>query len=1078
MLETFIKRPVLSTVISILIVILGVIGLVGLPVETYPDIAPPTVQIQTNYTGASADVIMKSVIVPIEEAVNGVEGMTYMTSTASNSGAANITVYFRQGINPDIAAVNVQNLVSKATPLLPQEVTRVGVTVQKQQTSTIMMIALSSDREEYDDKFLQNYANINVLPQIKRVYGVGNASVSGAKDYSMRIWLKPDRMTAYKISPNEVLAALQDQNIEAAPGELGQNGDQSFQYTLKYTGRLASTEEFENIIIRWDRGHVLKVRDIADVELGSLSYAVITDFHGKPAVAITINQMAGSNMRDLIKNVKATIDEASKTFPEGLKITYVMDSSEFLEASIDKVLSTLFEAFVLVCLVVLVFLQSMKSTLIPSIAVPVSIIGTFFFLLLFGFSVNLLTLFALILAIGIVVDDAIVVVEAVYARMEAGEKSALKASREAMKEITPAIISMTLVMAAVFVPVSFLGGTTGVFYKQFGLTLAIAVLISMVNALTLSPALCAIFLKPQEENNGKKKTIFRRFADQFNIYFEKSSVHYKKTLYFLGKKGHRWITATILGVSVVVLLVIVKILPTGFVPSEDSGSVMGMITLPPGSSLERADSLANNVVAIIEEMDEVDHVLKLSGMSLMNGMGSSYASTVIKLKPWGDRKRTSQEVSAILTEKTKSIQDATFLFTVAPTLQGFGLSTGVDLRLQDKTGGDIHKFYEISQNFLKAMSEREEVMIAMTNFNPNFPQKEIHANIPKIKEAGLTLNTIMTTMQTFVGSMYISNFNLYGKQYRVMVQAAPEHRSKMDDLNKLSVMTASGEMAPITEFITIKNITGPQTLSRFNMFTSIDCIIIQNFFAGASTGDVMNAAEEVAATTLPAGYGFEYAGMSREEAKGSSQTILIFGLSLIFVYLLLSALYESYIIPLSVIFSLPIGLSGVYIFLMIFGLKDGIVNNIYVQISLIMLIGLLAKNAILIVEYALQRRQQGMSIVEAAVNGAVARLRPILMTAFSFICGILPLAFASGAGSIGNRSIGISAMGGMLVGTVIGILVIPSLYIVFQTIQEKVSKPVLQVEAEVEPESGSVIDSASDSTLEAAETSNENNEVL
>lgn len=1040
MLKTFIEKPVLSTVISILIVVLGLIGLISLPIEQYPDIAPPTVQVQTTYAGANADVIMKSVIVPIEEAVNGVEGMTYMTSSASNSGAATVTVYFKQGINPDIAAVNVQNMVSKAVPLLPQEVTKVGVTVQKQQTSTIMMIAFSSDNAQYDDKFIQNYANINLLPQIKRVYGVGNASVFGAKDYSMRIWFKPDKMNTYKINPSEAIAALGDQNIEAAPGELGQNSDQSFQYTLKYTGRLSTTDEFSNIIVRSIDGQILKLKDIADIELGALNYSVLSNLDGKATVAITVNQTAGSNARELIKNIKLTVDEASKSFPPGLKVTYVMDSSEFLDVSIHKVITTLIEAFVLVFLVVFIFLQDVRSTLIPAIAVPVAIIGTFFFLLLFGFSINLLTLFALVLAIGIVVDDAIVVVEAVHARLEAGEKNPKQAAIDAMKEIAPAIVSITLVMASVFVPVSFLGGTTGVFYKQFGLTLAIAIIISAVNALTLSPALCALFLKPHKEEPSEKKSFIKRFYYYFNIFFSNGTSKYKNSLHFLGKKGHRWITGAIIAISMIILVSIMKFIPTGFVPQEDGGALMGMVTLPPGSSLERSDSVMTQVAHIISDMEEVDHVMKLSGLNLMNGVGSSYGSVVVKLKPWNERKKTVQEVGAILTQKTKSIQNATFLFSPSPTLQGFGLSTGVDMRLQDKTGGDINKFYEISQDFLSAMQQRKEVMIAMTNFNPNFPQKEIHANIAKIKEAGITLNDVMTTVQAYVGSMYVSNFNLYGKQFRVMVQADPKYRTKLDDLNKLSVKTANGEMASITEFITIKDVTGPQTLSRFNMFTSIDAIIIPNFSEGYSTGDALRAVEEVAALKLPDGYGYEYSGMTREEASSSSQTVLVFGLCLIFVYLLLAALYESYITPLSVILSLPIGLAGIYIFILIFGLKDGIVNNIYVQISLIMLIGLLAKNAILIVEYAVQRRQAGMSIVDAAINGAVARLRPILMTSFAFICGLLPLMFASGAGAIGNRSIGISAVGGMLVGTILGILVIPSLYIIFQTLQEKFTK--------------------------------------
>ncbi len=1040
MLKTFIERPVLSTVISIVIVVLGLIGLATLPIEQYPDVAPPTVQIQTNYAGANADVIMKSVIVPIEEAVNGVEGMEYMMSNASNSGQATITVYFKRGIDPDIAAVNVQNLVSKATPLLPQEVTQVGVTVQKQQPSTIMMVSLTSSNPDFDDIFLQNYANINLLPQIKRVYGVGNASVFGAKDYSMRIWFNPDKMNAYKINPSEAIAALNDQNIEAAPGQLGENGDQSFQYTLKYTGRLTSVEEFKDIIIRSKVGEILRIGDIAEVDLGALNYSVISTLNDKPTVGIAINQTAGSNAQELIKNIKLTVEDASKMFPPGIDATFVMDASEFLNVSISKVVSTLIEAFILVFLVVFIFLQDFRSTIIPAIAVPVAIIGTFFFLLLFGFSVNLLTLFALVLAIGIVVDDAIVVVEAIHARMEQGEKDPKAAAIYAMKEIAPAIVSITLVMSSVFIPVSFLGGTTGVFYRQFGLTLAFAILISAVNALTLSPALCAIFLKPHDLNPDKKKNLLKRFFHYFNIYFEAGTVRYQKGLHFLGKKGHRWITVAIIACSSFILYFIIKTLPTGFVPQEDSGALMGMISLPPGASLERTDSLLTAVDKQIREIDEVAYVLKLSGVNLMTGVGSSYGSFIVKLKPWKDRKRTVQEINTQITQETKSITDATFLFTPTPTLQGFGLSTGVDMRLQDKTGGDINKFNDIAQQFLSGMRKREEVMVAMTNFNPNFPQREIHANIPKIKEAGITLSSVMSTLQAYIGSMYVSNFNLYGKQFRVMVQADPKYRAKLDDLHRLSIQTANGEMAPITEFITIKDITGAQSLARFNMFSSIDAMIIPNFPKGYSTGDVLNAVKEVSENTLPLGYSYEYAGMTREEAGSANQTILVFGICLIFVYLLLAALYESYLIPLSVIFSLPIGLAGIYIFLLIFGVSDGIVNNIYVQISMIMLIGLLAKNAILIVEYALQRRQAGMSVVEAAVNGAVARFRPILMTSFAFIFGLLPLMFATGAGATGNRSIGISAVGGMFIGTVVGVLVIPSLYIIFQTIQDKFTK--------------------------------------
>ncbi|NDW09850.1 efflux RND transporter permease subunit [Dysgonomonas sp. 520] len=1040
MLKTFIERPVLSTVISIIFVVLGIIGLATLPVEQYPDIAPPTVQVQAYYTGANADVVMNSVVIPLEEQINGVEGMTYMTSSASN-GQASIRIYFKQGVNPDIAAVNVQNLVARATPLLPSEVTQVGVTVAKQQNSTLLGLTLTTDNPDYDGEFLQNYANINILPQIKRVYGVGEAAVYGARDYSMRVWLKPDAMASYKISPQEVVGALQDQNIEAAPGELGQNSDQSFQYTMRYTGKLKSAEQFGNIIVRSQDGQILRVKDVAKVELGSLNYSVVSQTNMNEAVFIAISQTAGSNAQEVINNVKAVLIAAEKEFPKGVEINYMMDSSEFLDASIEKVIHTLLEAFVLVFIVVFVFLQDIRSTIIPAIAVPVAIVGTFFFLQVFGFSINLLTLFALVLAIGIVVDDAIVVVEAVHAQLDAGEKDPKVATMTAMKEIAPAIVSITLVMSAVFIPVSFIGGTSGIFFKQFGLTLSISILISAVNALTLSPALCALFLKPHDESH-QKKSFMQRFYYSFNVMFNSATQKYKSSLQFLGKKGHRWITVAIIAVASVIFVGLMKFLPTGFVPNEDSGGVIGFVTLPAGASLERTDSIVGEVVKLAQSIDGVQAVTNITGVNFMAGMGSSYGTLIVKMKPWNDRELSTNEVAALLKEKTSGIKEATFFFNPTPTLQGFGLGAGVDMQLQDRMGGDINKFYGVTQNFLAKIGKREEVMMAMTNFNPSFPQKEIEADIPKIKAAGLTLSQVMNTIQVYVGSSYVSTFNLYGKQFRVMVQAAPEYRSKLEDLNGLFVQTASGEMAPITEFIRISDISAPPTLSRFNMYSSMDVTIIPNMLEGYSTGDVLRVIDEMYQdkTIFPDGYTYEFGGMTREEAGSGSQTILIFGICIIFVYLLLCALYESYIIPLAVLFSLPVGLAGVFIFLMIFGVSQGIVNNIYVQISMIMLIGLLAKNAILIVEYAIQRRQQGMSIVEAAVNGAVARLRPILMTSFAFIAGLLPLMFASGAGAIGNRSIGISAVGGMFIGTMIGVLVIPSLYIIFQSLQDKISK--------------------------------------
>lgn len=1044
MLKTFIERPVLSTVISIFIVVLGIIGMASLPIEQYPDIAPPTVQVSATFPGANAEVVLNSVVIPLEEQINGVDGMTYMTSKAMNNGQAQIEVYFRQGINPDIASVNVQNLAARANPLLPTEVTQTGVIVQKQQTSTILGLTLSTRNPDYDGEFLQNYANINIMPQIKRVYGVGEATVYGARDYSMRIWLKPEILASYKMSVGEVIAALRDQNVEAAPGELGQNSDQAFQYTLKYTGRLKTAEEFGNIIVRSINGHIVRMKDIADVELGSLNYSITSTRNGDAdAIFIAINQTAGSNATQVINDVKAVLDDTRRSLPEGISIDYVMDSSEFLGASINKVISTLIEAFILVFIVVFIFLQDFRSTVIPAIAVPVAIIGTFFFLLMFGFSINILTLFALVLAIGIVVDDAIVVVEAVHAQLDAGEKDPKTATINAMKEIAPAIVSITLVMSSVFIPVSFIGGTSGIFFKQFGLTLAVAILISAVNALTLSPALCALFLKGHsEDKHGKKKNFLERFYYGFNVLFNSATQKYKSSLHFLGRKGHRWITAAIIIVASLILFFLGNMIPKGFVPNEDSGAVMGFVTLPPGASLERTDSIMSQVLEMAKDIEGVEGVTNISGASFMAGMGSSYGTIIIKMDPWNERELKTDDVAKIMTGRTQNIKDATFIFMATPTLQGFGLGTGVSMQIQDRTGGDIDKFYEITTNLVKKLQERDEVMIAMTNFDPSFPQKQIEVNMAKIKDAGLSLNDVMSALQVYVGSFYASNFNLYGKQFRVMIQASPEYRTKLDDLNGLYIPTANGEMSPVTEFITVTDVMGPQTLTRFNMYQSMDLTVIHNMIDGYSTGDVMKIIDEEYAndkSIFPDGYSYEYSGMSREESSSADQTAIIFGICLIFVYLLLSALYESYFLPLAVLLSLPVGLAGVFIFLFFFGLNQGIVNNIYVQISMVMLIGLLAKNAILIVEYAVQRRQQGMSIVEAAVNGAVARLRPILMTSFALIFGLLPLALANGAGAVGNRSIGLSAVGGMFIGTMIGVLVIPTLYIIFQSLQERFS---------------------------------------
>ena len=1038
MLRRFIERPVLSTVISILIVVLGLIGLMSLPVEQYPNIAPPTVQVRAFYTGASADAVLNSVVIPLEEQINGVEGMTYITSSSSNSGMAEIQVFFEQGVDPDMAAVNVQNRVALAQAQLPSEVIQAGVRTFKSQTSNLLMIFIYSENPDYDGMFIQNYAAINIIPQIQRVSGVGDANVYGARTYSMRIWLKPDVMAAYGMNPMELVAALRDQNIEAAPGELGQNSNQSFQYTLKYTGRFSSPEEFANVVIRSSGGQVLRVKDVAEVELGSENYTISSYKGDHEAVMIAVSQTAGSNASLVIDNVKSELAKVSADLPEGIHLEYMMDASEFLDASINKVIHTLLEAFLLVFLVVFIFLQDWRSTLIPAIAVPVAIVGTFFFLLIFGFSINLLTLFALVLAIGIVVDDAIVVVEAVHAKLEAGEKSPRKAAISAMGEIAPAIVSITLVMAAVFVPVSFIGGTSGIFFKQFGLTLAVAILLSAVNALTLSPALCAIFLRPHDDEHdgdGKPKNLLKRFYYYFNKGFAVVTEGYKRSLDFFGLRRNRWIPIAVIVLFSVVLLWLMKTLPGGFIPQEDSGGVMGMVTLPAGSSAERTEEIMDELKDIAMELPYVYDVGLVNGMNFMSGMGSSYGSVIVKMMPWSERDITTEDIVGMLYQRTAHIKEAEFMFFGTPTIQGFGLSSGVSLEMQDRTGGNVNDFYGITTQFLAAMQADPLVMRAWCTFDPRFPQKQIEVDIDKIKEAGLSLSEVMGTLQAYIGSMYISDFNLYGKMYKVYMQSPPEFRSKEEDLSGIYVRNARGDMAPVTEFLTITDISGPQSLKRFNLYSSMSVTIVPA--EGASTGDIINLANEVGSRMLPEGYTFDYSGMTREEVLSSNQTAIIFLLCLIFVYLLLAALYESYILPLAVLFSLPIGLAGVYIFIYLSNLNgSGIVNNIYVQISVVMLIGLLAKNAILIVEYAIQRRQAGMSIFKAAVNGAIMRLRPILMTSFAFVFGLMPLALSFGAGAIGNRSIGISAIGGMLVGTVVGVFVIPLLYMIFQGLQD------------------------------------------
>ncbi|MGC4038793.1 MAG: efflux RND transporter permease subunit [Chitinophagaceae bacterium] len=1032
MIKRFIERPVLSTVISVVIVLLGILGLVKLPIEQYPNIAPPTVQVSTSYAGANADVVLKSVIVPLEEAINGVEGMTYMTSSAGNDGSASITVYFNVGTDPDKDAVNVQNLVSSATSLLPQDVTKVGVTVRKQQSSMLLIFALYSDNPVYDLTFLQNYANINVLPQIKRVPGVGSASTFGSRDYSLRIWLKPDVMSVYGLTPDDVSAALNEQNMDAAPGKFGENGDQSFQYIIRYTGKLQTVEEFENIVIKAkENGQLLHLKDIARVEIGALSYSNISAVNGHPAIGMAVSQTAGSNARDVINLSNKVIEEAAKTFPEGIHYTTLVNVNKFLSASIEKVLRTLLECFGLVFLVIFIFLQDFRSTIIHGISVPVSIIGTFFFLYLFGYSINLLTLFALVLAIGIVVDDAIVVVEAVHAKLENGYQSPRKAAIDAMNEITVAILSITLVMAAVFVPVTFIGGSTGVFYKQFGVTLAVAIFISAINALTLCPALAAMFLKPPRHLDEDKKGVLKKFSIGFNAAYDAMTVKYTRAIRFLSLR--KWIIILSTAAFGVGFYFLVKTTPSSFVPDEDMGTIFVNVTLPPASSMERTTVLVNQVSDSARTIPQVENVFRIVGLNFLAGSGSSYGMVILELKHWDQRKGVSnQDVINILNQKVAKIREANIFPLSLPTIFGFGGTGGFSFQLQDKGGHSISEFYGVAQNFLAALNKRPEIQYASTFFNPGFPQYELSVNVAKVKEAGISVNEILNTMQFYYGGFYASNFNKFGKQYRIMIQADSSYRANVEGLGKIFVRSASGQMAPITEFITIKRAYGPESISRFNLFTSIS--VNGSPKPEYSSGQTLLAIEEVAKQTLPPGYGYEYSGVSREEQTSGTQSIYIFLLSLVFVYLLLSAQYESYLLPFAVLLSMPVGLSGVYLFAKLFNVG----NNIYTQISLIMLIGLLAKNAILMVEFSLDRRRKGMSLIESAMEGAKARLRPILMTSFAFVFGLMPLMFATGAGAHGNRSIGTGAIGGMLLGTVIGVFVIPGLFIIFQSLQEKI----------------------------------------
>ena len=1048
-LDNFINRPVLSTVISILIVILGAIGLATLPITQYPDIAPPTVSVRATYTGASASTVLNSVIAPLEEQINGVENMMYMTSTASNTGSGDISIYFKQGTDPDMAAVNVQNRVSMAQGLLPAEVTKVGVTTQKRQTSMLVVFSLYDETDTYTDAFIENYAKINLIPQVQRVQGVGDANVMG-QDYSMRIWLKPDVMAQYKLIPSDVSTALAEQNIEAAPGQFGERSNQTFQYTIRYKGRLQQPEEFENIVIKsLPNGEVLRLNDIAEIQLDRLGYNFTNRVNGHKAVTCIVYQMAGTNATQTISDIENLLNEASTSLPAGLKLNISMNANDFLFASIHEVLKTLIEAFILVFIVVYIFLQDLRSTLIPTIAIPVALIGTFFGLSLIGFSLYLLTLCALVLAIAIVVDDAIVVVEGVHAKLDQGYTSARLASIDAMHELGGAIVSITLVMMAVFVPVSFMGGTAGTFYRQFGMTMAIAIGLSALNALTLSPALCAIFLKPHNTDHGnKKQTLVDRFHTSFNAAYDSILKKYKKrVLFFIQKK---WLSMGLVVISIVLLIFFMNTTPTGMVPNEDTGTLMGAVTLPPGTSQDRSEQILARVDSLIAADPAVSSRTMISGFSFIGGQGPSYGSFIIKLKDWDERSAVQNSdivVASLYMRAQKIIKEAQVLFFAPPMIPGYSASTDIEVNMQDKTGGELNKFFDVVNDYTQALEARPEINSAKTSFNPNFPQYMIDIDAAACKKAGISPSDILSTMQGYYGGLYASNFNRFGKMYRVMIQSDPLSRKNLESLKNVKVRNNQGEMAPIAQFISVEKVYGPDIISRFNLYTSMKVMVAPA--SGYTSGQALAALAEVAQENLPTGYTYELGGMAREEAQSSGSTTgLIFVLCFVFVYLLLSAQYESYILPLAVLLSIPFGLLGSFLFVngmsaigsisslkMILGTMS---NNIYMQIALIMLMGLLAKNAILIVEFALDRRKMGMSITWAAVLGAGARLRPILMTSLAMVVGLLPLMFAFGVGAHGNRTLGTASIGGMLIGMICQIFIVPALFVIFQYLQEKV----------------------------------------
>lgn len=1030
-LRTFIDRPILSCVIAVLILLIGTISLINLPMEQYPDIAPPTISVSTSYTGANAETVQKSVVVPLEEAINGVENMLYMTSTSTNKGSGDITVYFRQGTDPDMATVNVKNRVAEAEGLLPAEVTKVGVTVKKRQNSILKIIALHSPDNTYDQNFINNYFSINVEPRLSRIKGVGNVMMMGS-EYAMRIWLNPSKMAQYNLVPSDVIGVLGDQNIEAATGTLGEDSDNTFQYTLKYRGRYETSEEFDNIVIKaLSTGEVLRLKDIAKVELGAQNYGYFSSIETHAGATCMISQTSGSNANEIIKEIDKVVVEISKELPNGLVIEDLVSTNEFLNASIHEVIKTLLEAIVLVILVVYVFLQSVRSTIIPSISIIVSLVGTFAFIYLLGFSLNLITLFALVLVIGTVVDDAIVVVEAVQAKFDEGIRSPYKATTSAMDGISAAIVTTSLVFMAVFIPTSFMGGTSGTFYTQFGLTMAIAVGLSAINALTLSPALCSLLMTPHNES-GEKLSFSSRFHKAFEVSFNRIVLKYKGGVKFFVK--HKWMTWTSFALSVVLLVFFMQNTKTGLIPDEDMGTIFVNVTTPAGSSLAQTKKTMDELVNSIEDIPQIKQFSNVSGYSMLGGEASSTGMLIIKLKNWSERTNKEDNINAVIAQiydKTKNISGGKIFAFAQPTIIGYGMGSGFEIAVQDHVGGNINDLKAHTDKFIAALNQRPEIAMAYSSFDTKFPQYLVEVDAAKCQRADVSVSDVLSVLSGFIGGNYASNFNRFSKLYRVIMQAEPEYRLDKESLNNMFVRTKSGEMAPLGQFITLTKTYGAETLTRFNLYSSIS---VNGMPAdGYSSGDALQAIEEVAKQTLPVGYGYELGGMSREESE-TNNTVLIFAICIIFIYLILCALYESLFIPLAVMLSMPFGLMGSFLFASLFGLE----NNIYMQVGLIMLIGLLAKTAILLTEYASTRRKQGMSIASAAMSAAGVRLRPILMTALTMIFGMLPLVFSSGAGANGNISLGVGVVGGMIIGTIALLFIVPVMFIIFQNIEERV----------------------------------------